>query len=865
MGKKGLSDKVRAKRKEASKQLPNPFEVKVNKVKNVVVNKKLQSYEKGLPGVSRSKAVKKRKDTLLRELHHSKKSNFLLDKRFGEGDSSLTADEKMVQRFALEKKKQLQGKDFSLDDNEETLTHYGQSLAENLQDTINSDSDDDEQAVKAITGDLQFGGLSKDESNMSWKDKMKDIIADSKKLKYERQAQKEKVVETTGELDSIWKAVVPSFKELMQRDPPIRKPSNYMMLFHQLVREQTSAGATDKLKTEEEKAKEEAEKLQVLEAQRLSRMRGDGNEPKSNHVSADDLNDGFALEPQKRKVSFSNLANTNEEEEDPKGHEETQHEDENEVKGDESGSDDGEEEEEDDNGSDDDDDNDEDEEDEEESDNFSDLASDDENEEQEDKEEKDSSGERKAKDKKDHDKGKKEASIKPILKRPTTKQIGNNVSGKSTSELPFVFSAPGSYEEFTALLHGHTPEEQGIILSRLRKCHHPSLAEGNKDKLESIFKYLLQYFGEATSGEDFDSILIKSATTHLWEMSQMFPTAAATYLQKWLLDRQEDYANSLHKKNGMHACVSLNMLLYLCLIGGIFPTSDYRHPVTTPAISFIAQILSEGCVKTMKDCVTGLFLTAQAIQFVALSKRYIPEIVTFLHGLLVMGADEKEATGVKIFPPLKLSSKSHDLLQVHDKCEITAYWSITELLLKDSLDMETDSFRCAAIAKCVDLLQASLNLWEDLPDLAAVMNPIKEPLSILPVQNYPDSLKTAIHKLKTKMREAEANKLHVMQLPTKKPEPLKLFEPKIEEFWSGKKKKGGPNREVNERQRLSHKIKREMKAAVREIKRDNEVLATHQLEVITKKDAERKRKTKELMNSLANQEGDYKAIKRAKH
>ena len=53
--------------------------------------------------------------------------------------------------------------------------------------------------------------------------------------------------------------------------------------------------------------------------------------------------------------------------------------------------------------------------------------------------------------------------------------------------------------------------------------------------------------------------------------------------------------------------------------------------------------------------------------------------------------------------------------------------------------------------------------------------------------------------------------------------------------WSGKKKKGGPNREVNERQRMTHKIKREMKAAVREIKRDNEVLATHQLEVITKK------------------------------
>ena len=45
-----------------------------------------------------------RKDTLLRELHHMGKSNSLHDKRIGENDDDLTADEKMVQRFALEKK-----------------------------------------------------------------------------------------------------------------------------------------------------------------------------------------------------------------------------------------------------------------------------------------------------------------------------------------------------------------------------------------------------------------------------------------------------------------------------------------------------------------------------------------------------------------------------------------------------------------------------------------------------------------------------------------------------------------------------------------------------------------------------------------
>ena len=45
-------------------------------------------------------------------------------------------------------------------------------------------------------------------------------------------------------------------------------------------------------------------------------------------------------------------------------------------------------------------------------------------------------------------------------------------------------AAPGSFSELETLLHGHSSDEQTVIISRLRKCHHPSLAEGNKEKLE---------------------------------------------------------------------------------------------------------------------------------------------------------------------------------------------------------------------------------------------------------------------------------------------------------------------------------------------------------------------------------------------
>ena len=44
-----------------------------------------------------------RKRTLLREYRDRHKTNQLMDKRFGEYDQTLTAEEKMMKRFMMEK------------------------------------------------------------------------------------------------------------------------------------------------------------------------------------------------------------------------------------------------------------------------------------------------------------------------------------------------------------------------------------------------------------------------------------------------------------------------------------------------------------------------------------------------------------------------------------------------------------------------------------------------------------------------------------------------------------------------------------------------------------------------------------------
>lgn len=46
------------------------------------------------------------------------------------------------------------------------------------------------------------------------------------------------------------------------------------------------------------------------------------------------------------------------------------------------------------------------------------------------------------------------------------------------------FVAPESYEELKSLLSGKSTEEQLLVVERIQKCNHPSLAVGNKAKLE---------------------------------------------------------------------------------------------------------------------------------------------------------------------------------------------------------------------------------------------------------------------------------------------------------------------------------------------------------------------------------------------
>jgi len=65
---------------------------------------------------------------LLKEIEQRGRVGGVVDRRFGENDPSMSLEERMLERFTRERQRTSKASAFNLE-NEDELTHYGQSLS----------------------------------------------------------------------------------------------------------------------------------------------------------------------------------------------------------------------------------------------------------------------------------------------------------------------------------------------------------------------------------------------------------------------------------------------------------------------------------------------------------------------------------------------------------------------------------------------------------------------------------------------------------------------------------------------------------------------------------------------------------------
>lgn len=293
------SDALLRKKSLQGVKKPNPFEIQVSKSKFTILNRDSQTSNHrfaGVPGVQRARAIEKRKQTLGQEFLLKNKSNRFTDQR--KDGRNMSRDQMASERKSTAvRRKEM----FNLNDSVK-LTHRGQTLEEieRFDDAVdNDDSDEDGGQLDAdFMEAAHFGGGEEDgeDHGKDRKTVIEEMIAESKRRKAEKQRENDEVYEMTQKLDQNWQSLMSVVGNHMKGETARPQLEDYDKIMREMIFDRRGAPA-DKLKSEEELARIEKQKLEKLERERLARMNGEDGEVKGKHRSADDLDDGYLLQP----------------------------------------------------------------------------------------------------------------------------------------------------------------------------------------------------------------------------------------------------------------------------------------------------------------------------------------------------------------------------------------------------------------------------------------------------------------------------------------------------------------------------------------------------------------------------------------
>ncbi|OMO93529.1 Nucleolar protein 14 [Corchorus capsularis] len=846
-GKKSGPDAVSMKLKADKK--PSPFESIWSRRKFDILGKKRKGEERRI-GHARSVAIEKRKKTLLKEYKQSTKSSVFVDKRIGEQNDELGEFEKGIMRSQRERQSKLGKKSkFNLSDGEEdefddALGFGSLPEKEDFEDEMLSDDDYDDggEGAKrsAILKQINSHGAQdssemgllegEDHKHKTKKEVMEEVILKSKYFKAQKAREKEENEQLMDDLDKNFTSLVQSQALLSLTEPGKmnEQPDSYDKLVNEMVLEMR-ARPSDRTKTPEEIAREERERLERLEEERQKRMLAtdyssdeDGENveidsaQRPRAISGEDLGDSFALdeEPRSKKGWVDEILER-------KDAEDSENEDEDASEDSESAEDTDEDE-----GSE--------EQDDEEREKTLSLKdweqSDDDDidtdldEDEDEQEHDDAIGDKE--EPKGHIKLKK-SEIRKDGKSVDVKKPKSGVKHTSTeSEMPYTIEAPRSLEEFSSLLDNLSNGNIIEIINRIRGYNAIKLSAENRKKMQVFYGVLLQYFAVVANKKPLNFELLNLLVKPLMEMSMEIPYFSAICARQRILRTRTQFCEAIKtQENGCWP--TLKTLFLLRLWSMIFPGSDFRHAVMTPAILLMCEYLMRCPIKSGQDVATGSFLCSMVLMVTKQSRKFCPEAIMFLRTLLMAATDQKLASEedcqfyhlmeMKALRPLLLINGSVD--------EINPLNFLTVMNMPDdSSFFSSNNFRASALVTVIETLRGFVEIYDGLNSFPEIFLPIATLLLKLSQQRHiPEALKVKFNDV-AQLIKKKADDAHDLRRPLQmrkqKPVPIKLLNPKFEENFV-KGRDYDPDRVRSEIKKLKKLLKREAKGAARELRKDN--------------------------------------------
>ncbi|KAI0236881.1 nucleolar complex protein 14 [Massospora cicadina] len=871
-GKNGLADKL-----ALIKDAFNPFEIKTSTSKHEVLGRRIRG-KVGRPTLSKQIGVDNRKKTLLEEFKNRNRTGGVIDRRFGENDANLTPEEKMLERFTREKQKKARGSSiFNLeDDEEEDLTHFGQSLGEmdTFEDPVITDDEDDKGVISQdVVRTSHFGGFEakrlEDETRVKSKSEvMKEIITKSKHFKHERQKAKEEdenlrmeLDEGMDELKSLLNSYASTTTSPVKRQPLAPQSEAFKRLaqksakvvapipdndvkgeeFDRYIREMAfaqKAQATDRLKTEEEIALEAKAALEKAERHRLRRMNGEdsdseeegdkfGKRRKLNRMAqGDDLDDDFDTETLsnfglgegvKVRVIDPNTKVVSEEGSDEGSDEDSE-------EGSEEGLDEDFEE-----------------------------GSDEDSEEGADE---------------DIYAPDIESSSKSLKSVAKAEKKRDQDSLTNPSELPFTFPIPQSEADFELLVKGRHPLEHETVIKRTRVLNHPKLAPENKDKLEKFMSVLLSYLAQAVADGEFSADLVNVYSTQFTELALQLSEGASRVAIEFIKRAHQQFRDE--------ASISPGQLIIFSLFTRLFSTSDYHHAVITPLQLLLSQSLLQLPLLSTRCLARSLYICGLHYEMQKEAKRFVPEAVDVICTILYLLAPTRtEFEAIPGFFYNSFQLDDSELAEELAKLTQSSYKGVDsvqnlKLSFKDLIQAYVAPTRLdptylptllvVALRQLLKFAELYATLSSPLSAFPQLFAPVAKALAVFSASPMVSaSIKGVLDahqgRVETLVARCLASRFP-LQLQSHRPLAIKSLLPRFDAEYSVDRSSREANKEKANLVKLQRQYKREFRGAVRELRKDSQFLAREKLTLLKQKDAEYQAKIRAITGELANNQGD---------
>ncbi|KAL7413127.1 nucleolar protein 14 [Mrakia frigida] len=446
-------------------------------------------------------------------------------------------------------------------------------------------------------------------------------------------------------------------------------------------------------------------------------------------------------------------------------------------------------------------------------------------------------------------------------------------------ELPFTFPCPASHEEFLDLLEEHQVEREEdveLVVKRIRAVWHPKLGEGNRERMQIFLTILIDHIFSILSPPNPSFSLLSLLLPHITSLTTSYPLLSAQHSISKLVLMQKNLSRGLSRGAALpdsKTWPGAPELGLLRVVGVVWSTSDYSHPVAAPAMLLMGQYLSQARIRGTRDVASGLFLSSLVLQYESLSKRFMPEITNFLSLAILLLSPNSFTTPTSL--PGSTPFTDFDAERCASLKIKTSKASSSKTLNPRTPDLpslleeeeEEEQSKVDLLATAWKLVVKFAELWNGLEGFAEVFGPIKELMEGLKV----GKLSSEMQKLHTSTLLYLTNTLRFSLLARKplhlqahKPIPIPSYVPKFEGSSYSHTKRYDPDAERNAASKLKSQYKQERKGAIRELRKDARFLAGERNRVRDEKDVAYETKMRHVKGAITVERAEEKQMEREK-